>query len=323
MPINNNVDLHLVNKNKESILLVGLGHIGLKHINSILKFEDSLSIYGIVEPSKKSVKFFKQQNNNSCKFFQDLTEVDLDLVDTVVLCSPSFTHYAQITYLFNKVENIICEKPIFIDPIHATKIKELVKSSESTNLIPLLQVRHSNSAKYLREKDLSNVNSIDMTMNWKRDKFYFKKNEWRGTKDGDGGLLLNQAIHYFDFLSSFFGRINNMKNDAIFTNLNNSETSDVMYGVCKFDSTPMNFNLSVSSSINHPVAINIQYANNDLLKLSGNSLDKVVDNDQLIKFENKDNNLHNSFYASYINDSISTNILNHLHLNEELAKNIE
>lgn len=312
-----------MNNIKESILLVGLGHIGLKHINSILKFEDLLSINGIVEPSKKSIENFKQRNDNSYKFFQDLAEVDLDLIDTVVLCSPSFTHFDQITYLFNKVKNIICEKPIFINPIHATKIKELVKSSEFTNLIPLLQVRHSNAAKYLKEKNLSDVNSIDMTMNWRRDKFYFKQNKWRGTKDGDGGLLLNQAIHYFDFISSFFGRINNINNDAIYTSFNNSETSDVMYGVCKFDSIPMNFNLSVSSPINHPVAINIQYENNDLLKLSGNSLDKVVDKDQLVKFENKDNNLHNSFYEDYINNSISTNIIDHLYLNEELAKNIE
>jgi predicted dehydrogenase len=72
-------------------------------------------------------------------------------------------------------------------------------------------------------------------VNWNRNQEYYSQATWRGTKEYDGGVLMNQAIHNLDLLLWFMGepkRVFSMEA----TRLHKIEAEDVSTGVIGFES---------------------------------------------------------------------------------------
>jgi UDP-N-acetyl-2-amino-2-deoxyglucuronate dehydrogenase len=57
----------------------------------------------------------------------------------------------------------------------------------------------------LEEKRLGSINNVALVLRWFRPQVYFEKDDWRGDKKKDGGLLFSQGSHYLDILRWFFG----------------------------------------------------------------------------------------------------------------------
>ena len=57
----------------------------------------------------------------------------------------------------------------------------------------------------MENKEFGNIGIVDINVFWQRPQTYYDQDEWRGTKEFDGGALLNQASHYVDLLEWIIG----------------------------------------------------------------------------------------------------------------------
>ena len=287
----------------KNVLLVGCGHIGLKHLDCLLRLQHKFVVNGIFEPNTKIQDSIKQEyKKNRFRFFKTFSEIALNEFDIAIICSPSNLHFNQIKEMNGKLEEIICEKPLFINQKDYKEIKRIALLSK-TRVTPVLQVRESSSVEQIKAIiDKSGMPStINLVMPWKRDLDYFNKNKWRGTKNGDGGIFLNQAIHYFDFLEHIFGTLNNMENISYQVE-EKSEMSDLIIGKCMFNETKCHYFLTVSSPINKGVEIEIIFKDINL-KLQGNDLENIYIGKEQAELANPSGkiNQHLKFYESLIN----------------------
>src|SRR5699024_3143509 len=73
--------------------------------------------------------------------------------------------------------------------------------------------------------------SISLRLNRSTD--YFKASNWKGTWEKDGGMLINQGIHFIDLLIWFLGDI-----DAVYGSLQRTnkqkEIEDIAMGILHF-----------------------------------------------------------------------------------------
>ncbi len=308
----------------KKVLLVGCGHIGLKHLNCLLRLKNYFIVCGIYEPNIKIQDSIKKEfRNNKFKFLKNFSDINFNDFDVAIICSPSSLHFSQIKEMYGKLDEIICEKPLFIDQKDYKEIKKMVLLSK-TKITPVLQVRESSAVNQIKDtmKKKGIPRSINLIMPWKRDFDYFNQNKWRGTKDGDGGIFLNQAIHYFDFLEHIFGPIKRMKNTA-YNVEKNSQMSDLIIGNCIFNTIPCKYLLTVSSPINQGIGIEIIF-DTISLKLNGNDLEKIsIGKDQLESSKSEAKiNQHFKFYESLISRKTfnKDSVARHIDLTNYLIK---
>ena len=58
----------------------------------------------------------------------------------------------------------------------------------------------------LESKKAGKIYMVNANILWCRPQAYYDQDPWRGTKELDGGALMNQAIHYFDIIQWICGK---------------------------------------------------------------------------------------------------------------------
>ena len=82
---------------------------------------------------------------------------------------------------------------------------------------------------------LGKISHALCVVNWNRGQHYYDQAPWRGTKEQDGGVLMNQAIHNLDLLLSIMGNPTEVFSMGA-TRLRDIEVEDVSTGVIRFES---------------------------------------------------------------------------------------
>jgi predicted dehydrogenase len=86
----------------------------------------------------------------------------------------------------------------------------------------------------LREGILGDIYMVQINCYWNRDERYYKKGNWHGTKELDGGTLFTQFSHFVDIMFWLFGDIKNI--NARFNDFNHKELTDFEdSGMVNFD----------------------------------------------------------------------------------------
>jgi predicted dehydrogenase len=82
---------------------------------------------------------------------------------------------------------------------------------------------------------LGKISHASAKVNWNRNQEYYDQAPWRGTKQYDGGVLMNQAIHNLDLLLWFMGQPEEIFSMEA-TRMRKIEAEDVSVGVIRFKS---------------------------------------------------------------------------------------
>jgi UDP-N-acetyl-2-amino-2-deoxyglucuronate dehydrogenase len=133
----------------------------------------------------------------------------------LTICSPNQHHFEQICWGIKHGANIICEKPLVIDP---TELNQLMDLEERTGrkINTILQLRlhpavtalkNLLSAETMAKKHEVSIHYITARGNW-----YF--NSWKGREQESGGILTNIGIHLFDLLIWLFGNAKGVSVDT-------------------------------------------------------------------------------------------------------------
>ncbi|MBL7790462.1 MAG: Gfo/Idh/MocA family oxidoreductase [Chitinophagales bacterium] len=129
-------------------------------------------------------------------------------IDIISICSPNYLHDAHIRFALKSGCDVICEKPLVLNPWNVDAIVDIEKET-GKNAYTILQLRLHPNIKALKERidnsPTGKVYDIDLKYITSRGKWYH--HSWKGDIDKSGGIATNIGVHFFDMLTWIFGDI--------------------------------------------------------------------------------------------------------------------
>lgn len=214
--------------------LIGCGHIAKKHALAIENIKEA-RLVAVYDKIPQAMDYYVE--NFGAKPYKDLLEMLKDpTIDVVNICTPSGLHSKITLEVAKAKKHIIVEKPIALTLEDANL---MIKASRENNV--KLAVVHPNRfrpavqelKKLMDEGRFGKLSHANATVRWNRNQAYYDQAPWRGTKEFDGGVLMNQAIHNIDLLIWLMGDVEEVYSMSA-TRLRKIEVEDVSTGVVRF-----------------------------------------------------------------------------------------
>jgi len=149
-----------------------------------------------------------------CKFFIDIERFDRQLaklyyknegINYLSICSPNYLHDAHCRLGMRAGADIICEKPLVINPWNLDQLKE-VEARYDRKVNVVLQLRlHPEVIKLKETIDRNRLHKVGIRYITPRGHWYDMS--WKGDSAKSGGVLANIGIHFFDMLMWLFGAV--------------------------------------------------------------------------------------------------------------------
>ena len=214
---------------KIKIALVGCGRISKNHINAIVNENKRCQLVALCDSSQEmltnaQIVLKESLKNNQLPFEKIKTYNNYELlieehiknkikVDLIVLATPSGLHPMQTELAANAKIHVCTEKPMAINLGDGYKMVEICKAN-NVKLFVVKQNRLNRTLqtlkKIVQEKRLGNIAIVSVNVFWQRPQEYYDQAKWRGTKELDGGALMNQASHYVDLLEWIIGPLDGL-----------------------------------------------------------------------------------------------------------------
>lgn len=192
--------------------VVGQGHIGKRHAEMIRRNPDSelVAVCDILPKEETGQPDIKEPYFSS---LDELLNSNLD-IDVINVCTPNGFHAEQAIKILEAKKHVVIEKPIALSKHDAERI--IFKSLEmSKHVFCVMQNRYSPPSVWLKQlisqKTLGDIYMVKLDCYWNRDERYYKKGNWHGDAEKDGGTLFTQFSHFIDIMYWLFGDITNIQ----------------------------------------------------------------------------------------------------------------
>lgn len=203
--------------------VVGLGHIGKRHAAIIQQMEQAelVAVCDVREELSgeyPDLPFFGQ--------LAELLEKSPD-VDVLSIATPNGLHASQAIQGLKAGKHVIIEKPMALSKKDCEEVIHTALDA-SKKVFCVMQNRYSPPAVWMKsvieEGHLGKIHLVQINCYWNRDERYYRKRDWHGTADLDGGTLFTQFSHFIDMMNWLFGDITNIQ--AQFYDMNHQELTD-------------------------------------------------------------------------------------------------
>lgn len=196
---------------KNFVLIGAAGYIAPRHMKAIketghnlIAAYDPYDGVGIMDSHFPQAHFFTEFE----RFDRHIEKIKRQgtKVDYVSICSPNYLHDSHIRYGLRIGADVICEKPLVLNPWNLDALMEL-ENEYANKVHTILQLRHHEAILALKEKidqgPQEKVYDIDLTYITSRGNWYYTS--WKGDESKSGGIASNIGVHFFDMLQWIFG----------------------------------------------------------------------------------------------------------------------
>ena len=208
------------------VAIIGCGRISKNHVNAIFNEHKRSKIVAICDTSKERIEsallmiknLFKENNlkENLPRTFLDFKEMINEhntkriKIDLVVLTTPSGIHFSQTKQAAEAGINICTEKPMAVKWKHGLEMLNITKKN-NVRLFVVKQNRLNKTIQLVKKQidkgRFGKIALVTINVFWQRPQSYYDQDKWRGTKELDGGALMNQASHYVDLIDWLIGPV--------------------------------------------------------------------------------------------------------------------
>jgi UDP-N-acetyl-2-amino-2-deoxyglucuronate dehydrogenase len=198
---------------KKFALIGAAGFIAPRHMkaikdtgNDLVAALDTFDSVGIIDSYFPNADFFTEYE----RFDRHIDKLrrNGNPLDYVSICSPNYLHDAHIRFGLRSGADVICEKPLVLNPWNVEALKQIEAESEN-KIYTILQLRLHKSIIDLKNRidaDTSGkIHDLDLTYITSRGHWYYTS--WKGNKNKSGGVATNIGIHFFDMLMWIFGDV--------------------------------------------------------------------------------------------------------------------
>ena len=231
--------------NKKFALIGAAGYIAPRHMqairdtqNDLVAAMDTNDSVGIIDSYFPNAAFFTEFE----RFDRHLEKLKRagKKVDYVSICSPNYLHDAHIRFGLRYGADVICEKPIVLNPWNIDALEELEKET-GNHVYNILQLRLHPSIIALKEKvnaaPKDKIFEFDLTYITSRGTWYYTS--WKGNTEKSGGIATNIGVHFYDMLQWVFGPVKE--------NIVHIHTHDRAAGYFEFEKAKVRWFLSINA----------------------------------------------------------------------------
>jgi len=191
------------------------GYVAPRHLraiketgNRLIAVLDPHDSAGVIDGYFDDAVFFTEFERFD-RHIEKLRRLDgTNSVHYVSICSPNYLHDAHARFALRIGADVICEKPLVLNPWNVDALAELEEES-GRRIYTVLQLRVHPSLIALRDKLLKETiktkKQINLTYITSRGPWYLVS--WKGQLERSGGLATNIGIHFFDLLMWLFGPV--------------------------------------------------------------------------------------------------------------------
>ncbi|MPM77973.1 UDP-N-acetyl-2-amino-2-deoxy-D-glucuronate oxidase [bioreactor metagenome] len=225
---------------KNFALMGAAGYIAPRHLKAIKDTGNTLTAaYDVFDSVGIMDSFFPD-----CSFFTEFELFDRHLsknknTDFVSVCTPNYLHDAHIRYGLRLGADVICEKPLVLNPWNVDALEQIEKET-GKRVFNILQLRlHDAIIDLKREVEASpkeKVFDVDLTYITSRGNWYYTS--WKGDSRKSGGVATNIGVHFYDMLSWVFG--------AVKANRVHVMSHDRVAGYLEFEKARVRYFLSIN-----------------------------------------------------------------------------
>ena len=229
---------------KNFALIGAAGYIAPRHMKAINDTDNNLvaaldknDSVGVIDSYFPEASFFTEFE----RFDRHLEKLrrEENSIDYVSICSPNYLHDAHIRFGLRYGADVICEKPIVLNPWNIDALKEIEKET-GNKIYNILQLRLHESI--IRVKQMvengpkDKIYDFDLTYQTSRGYWYYTS--WKGNEEKSGGIATNIGVHFFDMLGWVFGDLK--------SNIVHVHTHDRAAGYLEFDRARVRWFLSIN-----------------------------------------------------------------------------
>ena len=274
---------------KRFALIGAAGYIAPKHMraiketgNVLVAALDKHDSVGILDSYFPEADFFTEFE----RFDRHLEKLKRSgkPVDYLVVCSPNYLHDAHIRFGLRLGADVICEKPVVLNPWNVDALMEMEKET-GKKVFTILQMRLHPSIISLYEKITNTPGGkrSDVELKYITPRGNWYPVSWKGDIQKSGGISTNIGVHFFDILLWIFGSV---KESIV-----HKHTNTTACGSLQLESANVNWLLSIDKEqlpdeLKDPGRHSYRY-----MKVEGEELD----------FSETDGSLHTKSYREILN----------------------
>ena len=229
---------------KKFAIIGAAGYIAPRHMkaiketgNDLVAAFDKNDSVGIIDSYFPQAAFFTEYERFD-RHLEKLKRINKK-IDYIVVCSPNYLHDAHIRFGLRYGADVICEKPMVLNPWNIDALKEIEKET-GHHIYNILQLRLHKSIIDLKKKIAEGPEDkkydLDLTYLTSRGNWYYTS--WKGNAEKSGGIATNIGVHFFDMLGWVFGELKE--------NIVHVHTHDRAGGYLEYDKARVRWFLSIN-----------------------------------------------------------------------------
>ncbi len=202
----------------KNFAVIGVGgYIAPRHLrairdtgNRLVAAVDPKDSVGILDQFSFDVKFFTEIE----RFDRHLEKLrrgpEEDRVHYISVCSPNYLHDAHCRLALRVKADVICEKPLVINPWNFDALEELEVETKH-RIYTILQLRVHPELIKLKQSLQQDGGQHEVVLTYITSRGPWYHVSWKGQPDKSGGIATNIGVHFFDLLLWLFGPAANLK----------------------------------------------------------------------------------------------------------------
>jgi UDP-N-acetyl-2-amino-2-deoxyglucuronate dehydrogenase len=231
---------------KNFALVGAAGYIAPRHMkaikdtkNNLIAALDKNDSVGILDSYFPEADFFTEFERFD-RHIEKLKRKGIK-TDFMSVCSPNYLHDAHIRFGLRVGADVICEKPVVLNPWNIDALAEIEKET-GNKIFTILQLRLHSAIIALKEKIDSEKDSKmhDVNLDYITSRGHWYYASWKGDIQKSGGIATNIGVHFFDMLMWIFGDVKE--------NIVNEHSRDTASGILKLEKANVKWRLSIDAN---------------------------------------------------------------------------
>jgi UDP-N-acetyl-2-amino-2-deoxyglucuronate dehydrogenase len=190
------------------------GYVAPRHLNAIrdtgnrlVAAVDPNDSVGILDRYSYEVRYFREIERFDRHVDKLRRGPAEHRIEWVTICSPNYLHDAHIRLALRNGANVLCEKPIVINPWNLDALEQM-ELETGRRVFTVLQLRVHPQLIALRERLCARppARRAQVSLVYVTSRGPWYRVSWKGSEEKSGGIATNIGVHLFDLLIWLFGK---------------------------------------------------------------------------------------------------------------------
>lgn len=190
------------------------GYIAPRHLsairdtgNRLVAAVDPHDAVGILDRYSYEVRYFREIERFDRHVDKLRRGPEADRIGWIAVCSPNYLHDSHIRLALRNGANVLCEKPIVINPWNLDALQQL-EIETGRRVFTVLQLRVHPQLMALRERLRARTapRRAQVSLAYVTSRGPWYQMSWKGSAEKSGGIGTNIGVHLFDLLIWLFGK---------------------------------------------------------------------------------------------------------------------